>query len=196
VEVLKILEENGFYVAPYKIVKDFQEALSYAEYVNYPVVMKLPIQEHKTDKGAVVLDIYTEKMLEASWHYFKQKFKAEEIMIQKQIKEGIELYAGIKHDENFGKVMLFGLGGIYIEIFKDITSRLCPITKHEAFEMINEIKAHKIFNYRGRNVNVEALVNFLVKLSKFALKEDVKEMDINPFKISEKCIIIDARLRK
>jgi succinyl-CoA synthetase beta subunit len=195
-ETLELLKKNGFEVAPYKVVKTLNEAIDYCKNIGYPVVLKLPIEEHKTDIGAVVLDNYTDKMVESAFHYLKQKFNAENIMIQKQIKEGIEMYAGIKDDEQFGKVIIIGTGGIYVELFKDITSRLCPVNKKDAEQMIEEIKIGKLLSYRGKNINKNALVNFIVKLSNFALKKDFKEIDINPFKIKDKAIIIDARMVK
>ncbi|MEM4296171.1 MAG: acetate--CoA ligase family protein [Candidatus Anstonellales archaeon] len=193
---LAFLERAGFHVSPYKIVKSFDDAVGYANKIGYPVVMKLSSEEHKTDIGGVILDIYTDKMLGAAWHYFENKFKGREVMVQKQIKEGIELYAGIKYDDSFGTILLFGLGGIYIEIFKEIETRLCPINKEEAEEMINELKVGKLLNKRGKTFNKDALINFLVKLSKIAVEKNIKEMDINPFKLEKECIIIDARLIK
>ncbi len=197
--LLKELYSFGLPVAPYKIVKDFDEARSVAKGFKYPVVMKLASDTiHKTDVGGVVIDIYSDEMLKTTWQYFKKKFGDEPVLIQKQIKKGIELYIGVKKDPSFGRIILFGLGGVYVEVFKDISARICPITDKDVDSMINDLKAKKVLlGYRGKSINLNLLKRVLVAICAFAEKNKVKEMDINPFKIGPKDgYILDARVVK
>ena len=143
------------------------------------------------------MDILDEKMLLQSYDHMMKKFSPEAVFLQKQVKKGAELYIGIKKDETFGQVLLFGLGGVYIEIFKDVSQRICPIAKKDFYDMIEELKAKKILlGYRGKQVNLEKLAKLCVAVSKMAVSENITELDLNPVKADEKdCTVLDARAR-
>ena len=117
-------------------------------------------------------------------------------MVQKFV-EGENLIIGIKKDEVFNHVILFGVGGIFTEIIDDISIRKCPINKHDAKEMIDELRARKIFyGFRGKKLNVELLKRILIKVSEIPNKhKDIEELDINPFILNEKDgKVVDARI--
>jgi len=164
------------------------------ERLGYPLVMKLDTPEHKTDIGGVVVGINS---LDEALRVYKRLLKtSKEIVVQKQAK-GIELSLGVKKDPVFGQVVMFGLGGVFIELYKDVVFRVCPISKAEAKDMINELKSIKLLKgFRGaEKVNIELLAELVKSLSVMAVKSDIKELDINPiFASGNDLIIVDARL--
>ena len=119
--------------------------------------------------------------------------KIEGFYIQKMVEPGIECIIGIKEDPQFGKVIIFGFGGIYTEVFKDISMRILPITVDDAHEMITETKIYKILSgTRGKKYDIDVITDTLIKVS---LLTDIKELDINPILIHEKgCKVLDARI--
>lgn len=152
--------------------------------VGFPCVLKIdsPKIIHRTEVGAVKINLYNLDEVKKAYNELK-KFKAK-ILIQEQV-GGIEVIIGLKEDIVFGKVVLFGLGGVFVEALKDVSIRVCPITRKDALQMINEIKAHKIFEeFRGIKIKKEVIINTLVKVSR--IKEKIKEMDINPFIVNNK----------
>lgn len=197
-KALDKLKKYNFNVADFIIPKNIEEALEFASKVGYPVVLKVVSTKivHKSDVGGVVLDIYTPEILEKSYVDLKKRFKKAKIMVQKQIKGGVELYFGLKKDESFGAIMILGLGGVYVELLKDITARLCPITREEFFDMAEELRYSSILEgFRGKKVDLDSLATLAEGLSKMVQKEKFKEMDINPVKALEKGYsIIDARI--
>ncbi len=194
----KLLEKYGISVPPYKIIRSLKEAKEAFEEINPPVVLKVWSEKikHKSDVGGVVVDIWDEKMLISSYKFLASKFKGAPLLIQKQINKGIELFMGIKKDEIFGRMLIFGLGGIYVEVFKDITGRICPINGEDFKEMVNELKSKKILlGYRGRKVNIKRLEEIAKKLCKIAEKENINEIDLNPIKVNEKeAYVLDVRI--
>jgi Acyl-CoA synthetase (NDP forming) len=121
------------------------------------------------------------------------------MLVQKMARKGIELIIGGKKDPQFGHMVVLGLGGVYVEIFRDITARICPVRKEDVEEMIRELKAHPLITgTRGEKpINKEALVRLIIKTCKFIEKEDIKELDLNPVIFdSEGCDIVDARMVK
>ncbi len=161
----------------------------------FPVVLKIDSSEitHKTDVNGVILNIKNkEELLNA---YNKLKKITEQVVVQPMIK-GTEIIIGVKKDPVFEQVILFGSGGILAELFNDFSLRVCPINKKEALKMIKETRIYKILKgYRRQTkINVNELINLLVRISELAVKYDVKEMDLNPVICTEKdCFIVDAR---
>ncbi|RME79618.1 MAG: acetyl-CoA synthetase [Methanobacteriota archaeon] len=192
------LQSYGIEVAPYFIVRKEADVERAVSAIGYPLVVKLASGEHKTDIGGVVTNIYTEEMLYTTLAYFRRKFKNKPLLFQKQINEGIEVYVGIKRDENFGNVIVLGLGGIYVEVFKDISARICPIREEDVYEMVEELKSRKVLlGYRGEGVNIEALAKLMVRLCRFARVERIMELDLNPVKVSKRAaVVLDARVAK
>jgi len=186
------------YKIPYAksgIVKNKKELLEFAKNTGYPLALKISNVLHKTDVGGVVLDIKDKKELLES--YKKISKISKEIIVQEMIK-GEKIIMGAKTDSVFGPIILFGLGGIYVEILKDISFRLAPITKTEAKEMISEIKGYKILKgYRGQKpVNLLKIEEILLSLSDMITKENkIKEIDLNPVIVNPKqTIAVDAKI--
>ena len=194
----KFLEEKGFKVVEYGFAESISDAIDIANKIGYPIVLKIPSQAHKTEVGGVLTNIHNVtdlKNLSKNMvsHLEKQGVYFDGLVVQKQVK-GVEVIAGLKEDVVFGKVILFGSGGVLAELIKDVSFRVCPITEKDAEEMINETKAKKMLDgFRGVSANIDKLKKFLVKLSHL----DVKEIDLNPLIVNkEGCWIVDARIFK
>ena len=199
-ECEKLLKKFNF--ASYSKIKELKELKEVVEFLGFPIVLKVLSKNalHKTDFGLVKICRNKEEIDECWFGLLnniqKLKLKEYKIIAQEFIK-GIEVFAGIKRDETFGHIILFGLGGIFVEVLRDVSIRVCPISKKDAKEMIEEIKGKKIlFGYRGMKANINFLKKFLVKLSKVPLKyENIQELDINPLIINEKeGKIVDCRI--
>ena len=153
---------------------------------------------HKSDVGGVVLNIKSEQHLALEFDRMMQIPEASAIMVQPMLK-GTELFIGAKYEEKFGHVVLCGLGGIFVEVLKDISSGLAPLSYEEAYSMIHSLRAYKIIKgTRGqKGVNEDKFAEIIVRLStllRFAT--EIKEMDINPLLATEKQVIaVDARIR-
>lgn len=193
-----LLKKYDIEVANYAIVKTKKELMEKAKAFSFPVVLKVWDKRfsHKTDIGGVILDIWNKDMLLSSFEHLKKKFSPSFYLLQEQVKRGIELYVGAKEDEIFGHMVLLGFGGIFVEVFKDITARVCPISREDVYEMVEELKAKKILlGYRGKPVNISALSSLLIKVGKLSINEKIKELDLNPVKIDEKGYkVLDVRI--
>jgi len=201
-ESLNFLKNNGFRVAWYKWIPSLKALESLSRKLKYPVVLKVSCKEisHKTEFGLVRVSIKSKKELRKAFLEIKSKLKElgirkAKIILQEQI-SGIEVIIGAKEDETFGKVLMFGLGGVFVEIFKDVSFRKCPIDEEEALRMINELKSKDIIlGFRGAKVNLEDLLKLIAGVSNFVIKEDVKELDLNPVIVNENgAYIVDARM--
>ncbi|MCH7568607.1 MAG: acetate--CoA ligase family protein [Nanoarchaeota archaeon] len=167
-----------------------------------PLVLKIISKDalHKSDINGVRI-IKTEAELEKNFLELlaisrRRKLKLDGIMVQ-EFYEGEQLIIGIKKDPTFNHVILFGLGGIFTEVLEDFSIRKCPINKEDAQEMIDELKAKKIFyGFRGKKLNLEVLKKTLVNVSKIPLKhKNIQELDINPFILNDKeGRVVDARI--
>jgi acyl-CoA synthetase (NDP forming) len=194
-------------VPDFKLIKSEDEIGRLTEKMNFPIVMKIvsPDIIHKTDAGGVKVGIQTEK--EAGVAYQEIIFKAKKynkgariygVIAYPMIQEGIETIIGIGKDPEFGKFIMFGLGGIYVEVFKDVSFRLVPLEMREVKEMVSEIKGNVLFDrYRGKNPkNIDALVDIIFKCSKFAHENTgLNRMDLNPVIVGENgAVVVDARI--
>jgi succinyl-CoA synthetase beta subunit len=153
---------------------------------------------HKTESKAVYTDIYTKKALKDAFENLQNVLKKEnvkgKVIIQKQVK-GLELLIGINNDAQFGKVIVFGQGGIYTELLDDTAIRILPITKKEIEEMVYATKVSKFFSARGKNYPVSKLILLLEKVCELAKDKHLQELDLNPVILTEKEIyIVDARV--
>jgi len=192
-ETKKILEDYKIPFLKTQLVRTKGEAKRAAQKIGWPVVLKISSPEvlHRTEKRLLEVNLQNEKELGRAFDEILQRAKSrkiEGILVQKMTK-GIELACGMKRDESFGPVLMFGLGGIFIEVLKDVSFRIAPLSKKEAREMIKEIKSYKILKgYRDkRGVDLQELEKILIQLSK--LSEDhpeIKEIDFNPVFVNEK----------
>ena len=175
-----------------------EEVVDFARRCGFPVVAKVVGPVHKSDVGGVVLNIKGEQHLALEFDRMMQIPDAKAIMVQPMLK-GTELFIGAKYEEKFGHVVLCGLGGIFVEVLKDVSSGLAPLSYEEAYSMIHSLRAYKIIQgTRGqKGVNEDKFAEIIVRLStllRFAT--EIKEMDINPLLATEKAVIaVDARIR-
>ena len=167
------------------------------------MVLKIISQKalHKTELKAIRV-VKQEEDLEKEFNELlklnkKKRLNMDGILVQEFV-EGKEIIVGLKKDMTFGHVIMLGLGGIFVELLKDVTFRACPITKEDSQSMINDLKGNKIlFGFRGeKGVNIELLKELLVKTSKIPLKnQKIAELDINPLIINDKkALVVDARI--
>ena len=211
--IIDSIQEDG-YIPPYQVqallrsagipvVEEFvsvkkDEVLAFARRTGFPVVAKVVGPVHKSDVGGVVLNIKTEQHLALEFDRMMQIPGATAVMVQPMLK-GTELFIGAKYEERFGHVVLCGLGGIFVEVLKDVSSGLAPLSYEEAYSMIRSLRAYKIIKgTRGqKGVNEDKFAEIIVRLStllRFAT--EIKEMDINPLLATEKNVIaVDARIR-
>ncbi|MCX8195409.1 MAG: acetate--CoA ligase family protein [Candidatus Micrarchaeota archaeon] len=198
-----LLSKYGIAVAPYKVAKSPQEAASAARELGFPVALKVVslTGAHKTEKGGVLLGIKSPQEAEKAYQQIASRFAPEEmggVLVQKMVGQGaVELIVGGKKDEQFGHLIMLGMGGIFVEIYKDITFRICPISSEDAYEMIGELRSKAILEgARGRKpVNKRALVSTMLAVSSLLEKESPKEFDINPLMADEKgCVAVDMRI--
>ncbi len=196
--VHELLECAGIPMVPELVSADKAELEAFAEKVGYPVVAKVVGPVHKSDVGGVALNIKTSSHLEYEFDRMMQIEGAKGVMVQKMLR-GRELFIGAKYEPRFGHIVLCGLGGIFVEVLKDVSSGLAPLSYDEAYSMIRSLRAYKIIKgTRGqKGVNEKKYAEIIVRLStllRFAT--EIKEMDINPLLADENDIVaVDARMR-
>jgi acetyltransferase len=188
----------GIPVVKEYIVNSEGEALQTARRIGFPLVMKVIGPVHKTEVDGVMLNIKSEETVLREFHRL-MKIKDTTAVLMAEMVSGIELFIGAKYENRFGHVMLCGLGGIFVEVLKDVTSGLAPLTMCEAASMIRSLRSYKIIKgYRGKNgVNERKFAEIMVRLStllRFAV--EIKEMDINPLiGNGDKLVAVDVRIR-
>ena len=207
VESKQILKQAGIKTTEVKLARTKKDAVAYAKEFGFPVVLKIvsPDILHKSDIGGVKLNLnsqaevgraFDEIIAAAKKH--RKSAKIEGVSVQPMAKPATEVIIGMSKDAQFGPVLMFGLGGILVEVLKDVSFRIVPLIKRDAREMIREIKGYPILEgYRGLEpANIEILEGLLLKVSKFVESHpDIKELDINPiFAYRNDAIAIDARI--
>lgn len=197
-KVHELFECAGIPMVPEKVSADKAELIAFADKVGYPVVAKVVGPVHKSDVGGVALNIRTAEHLALEFDRMMKIEGATGIMIQKMLK-GRELFIGAKYEPRFGHIVLCGLGGIFVEVLKDVSSGLAPLSYDEAYSMIRSLRAYKIIKgTRGqKGVNEKKYAEIIVRLStllRFAT--EIKELDINPLLADEDDVVaVDARIR-
>jgi acetyl coenzyme A synthetase (ADP forming)-like protein len=213
---LGVLEAYGIPVTPWRLVEGDslealrERALPSAEAVGYPLAVKIvsPDIVHKTDYGAVVLAVASRDELEKTLpqlfedvgrHFDGGKFRLQGLLLQKMAPKGREIIVGMTHEPRVGPMILFGLGGIYVEALRDVALRMCPITDADAEVMLHEVKMHRLLEaIRGEPARDRgALVDALLRLSQLALTHpEIAEMDVNPLISLERgAVAVDARIQ-
>ena len=196
--VHQLLESAGIPMVPEMVSNDKKTLTDFAQKVGYPVVAKVVGPVHKSDVGGVALNIRTPEHLALEFDRMMKIEGATSVMVQKMLK-GTELFIGAKYEERFGHVVLCGLGGIFVEVLRDVSSGLAPLSYPEAYSMIRSLRAYKIIQgTRGQaGINQQRYAEIIVRLStllRFAT--EIKEMDINPLLADEQNVIaVDARIR-
>ena len=196
--VREILSCAGIPMVPELVSSSKDELIAFAEKTGYPVVAKVVGPVHKSDVGGVTLNIRSAEHLALEFDRMMQIPDATGVMVQKMLK-GTELFIGAKYEERFGHVVLCGLGGIFVEVLKDVSSGLAPLSYAEAYSMIRSLRGYKIIKgTRGqKGINEEKYAEIIVRLStllRFAT--EIKEIDINPLLADEHQVVaVDARIR-
>ncbi len=205
-ESKEVLKEYGIPVPDGGLAETKEEAAEIAGEIGYPVVLKVmsPDILHKSDAGIIGLDVGSKEELEEKWDELMDNADDHDpdaeilgILVNPMIEQGKEVIIGINKDPQFGPVVMFGLGGIFVEILEDVSFRVAPIGEEEAEEMMKEIKGYPILSgARGEEpVDLEAIKNMIVKVSKLADELPIEELDLNPiFAYKNKAVAIDARM--
>jgi acyl-CoA synthetase (NDP forming) len=202
-EALQVCEAAGIPVIPWRMVEGPEKLAEIP--LRFPLVLKLISRQvsHKSDVGGVIMGINTPTRLKREVLRMAKKFSGfqpEGFLLQETAPKGIELIVGGKRDPSFGPVVMVGLGGIYVEVFRDMSLRLAPVTRREAAEMIEELKSFSLLKgVRGEGpYDVEALVEVICRVSSLMVKcPEITEMDLNPVICHPRgsgVSIVDARL--
>ncbi len=206
-ESKEILREVGIPVVETRITHSKEEAVSISKNLGFPVALKIvsPDVIHKSDIGGVKLDINDEAQVSEAYQAIISSVKhgypsanIQGICVQKMAGPGIETIIGMTKDAQFGHVLMFGLGGILVEVLKDISLRVIPVTREDAAEMIKEIKGYSLLKgYRGQApADTSSLERIIVKISELTEKyPQMKELDLNPvFVYNNGAVVADARI--
>lgn len=206
-EAKELLRQAGILVIETKLARTKEEAGEISKEMGFPVVLKIASPEiiHKSDAGGVKLalknlaevkEAYEEIMRSCRQGY--PRALLEGVTVQKMARPGVEVIVGMSKDPQFGPVLMFGLGGIFVEILKDVSFRVVPVTERDAAEMIREIKGFPLLQgYRGQEpAHLPALEELIVKVSRFGEENpEVKELDLNPvFAYRDGVVAVDARI--
>ncbi|MBE0522016.1 MAG: acetate--CoA ligase family protein [Candidatus Methanoperedenaceae archaeon] len=203
-ETKKLLAGYGIPVTRGNIATNADEALDIALSIGFPVAMKIssPDITHKTDVGGVLLDVGQDDIrtkydeLVSNIRASVPEARIEGVLVQQMAQQGREVIIGLKKDAQFGHALMFGLGGIFVEVYRDVSFRIVPIDRNDGLRMISEIKGYPILKgIRGRKpADINAIADVLVSVSEMAGKEKITELDINPLIVGERgAIAVDAR---
>jgi acyl-CoA synthetase (NDP forming) len=207
VESKQVLEEAGISTTRARLAATRDEAVRYATEIGFPVVMKIisPDISHKSDVGGVALNLADATAVGAAFVEMLRRVGAaqpaahiEGVSVQTMAKPGTEVIIGMTKDPQFGPVLMFGLGGVMVEVLKDVAFRIVPITDRDANQMIHDIKGFPVLaGFRGQApADIGALKALLMQLSGFvAAHPEIEELDLNPvFAYDDGAIAVDARI--
>jgi len=206
-EAKTICTEYGIPVTKFKLAKNEKEAAAYADQIGYPIVLKIvsPDIIHKSDAGAVIVNLKTPVEVASAYKKILEnvkKYNADAkivgVLVQEMAPQSTEVIVGAIKDPQFGQTVMFGLGGIFVEILKDVNFRVAPLTAEDAKEMITELKAYPLLKgYRNTPpADIDALVNILCNTSRLVMDNpEIKELDLNPIMAyREGAKTVDARI--
>ena len=197
-EVKDLLKTYGVRTTNYKLVNK-PEDLENLD-LKFPVALKVCSSKilHKTDVGGVKLGIQNMDELKKRFKEFRKKFPKENLLVDQMEKKGVEIIVGLVQDPTFGLSIMCGIGGIFTELYKDVTFRVVPIDRYDAEQMIEEIKGKKLLEgFRNIPANKELVVDLLIKVSKIGqeLDEHIDQLDLNPvFVYGDDLCVVDAKL--
>jgi acyl-CoA synthetase (NDP forming) len=207
IESKELVGGAGIPVIEAKLARTKAEAVALCKKIGFPVVLKVvsPDVIHKSDSGGVKLGLDNTAQVGKAYDEIlsaikkvQPKAKVEGISVQKMARPGVEVIIGMTKDAQFGPVLMFGLGGILVEVLKDVSFRIVPLTKRDAREMIKEIKGYPLLEgYRGQEpADIPFLEAMILKVSDFIDKNpEIKELDLNPvFAYKEGAVAVDARV--
>ena len=199
-ECKQILKDIGISVPKFRVVTEWEEALGAADDIGYPMVCKVvsPAVIHKSDKGGVIVGVDSQKKLKSAFRKLN-RINGFSSMLMEETVGGIELIVGAKNDYQFGPVILLGIGGTGVEIYRDTSIRMAPISESDVGSMIADLQAHQLIEgFRGHApVNREKLVQLMLGISKLSmdLGNQFESIDVNPVMCTDQhCIAADARI--
>jgi acyl-CoA synthetase (NDP forming) len=204
---LRLIERYGIPAAAWAVARDVKEAVVVGARLGYPLAIKVVSAgvSHKTDVGGVVLDVADEAALRRAWATMSSRLQErapgaaiEGFLLQKMVAGGCEMILGARRDDTFGPVVLFGLGGVYVEVFDDVSLRVAPLSRFDAEEMIAEVRGSRLLRgVRGQApADVGALTDALLALSRLMVAHpEIQEIDVNPLVVlAEGALALDARI--
>jgi len=202
-----ICSAYGIPVTEFKLAKDETEAVRFAKQIGYPVVLKIVSLDiiHKSDVGGVIVNLKNDKEVRSAYKKIianvkkhRSRSRIAGVLVQEMAPPGTEVIVGATKDPQFGPTLMFGLGGIFVEVLKDVTFRIAPVTKEEASEMICEVKAYPLLKgYRNAPpADVGAIAKIILNTSRLVMEhQEIKELDLNPILVYRKgAKTVDARI--
>lgn len=206
-EAKAVCMDYGIPVTRSELAENEEEALKLAEKIGFPVVLKIvsPDIVHKSDVGGVIVNLNNAKEVGNAYKQILSNVKKHDanakivgMLVQEMAPASTEVIVGSIKDPQFGPALMFGLGGVFVEVLKDVTFRIAPVTEEEAHEMIEEVKAYPLLKgYRGSPpADINAIVKIILATSKLVMEhEEIKELDLNPIMVYEKgAKAVDARI--
>lgn len=206
-EAKSFIASYGIPVTRIELAKNEDEAVDYARKIGFPVVLKIvsPQVIHKSDVGGVKVNLKNEEEVRKAYREIVENVrsrvpdaKIEGILVQEFAPQGVELIIGLIRDPQFGPTVMFGLGGVFVELFRDVSFRVAPLSEQDAESMIREVKAYKLLTgFRGAEpVDLQAIKDALIKVGNIGVENDeIAEMDLNPIIAYPKGIkVVDARI--
>jgi acyl-CoA synthetase (NDP forming) len=207
IEAKQLLKQAGLNVVETKLARSEDEAVAISRELGFPVVLKIASADvvHKTDAGGVKLNLKTSAQVAKAYDDImksvREKYpeaRIQGVSVQKMAKPGVEVIIGMSKDAQFGPVIMFGLGGVWVEVLKDVAFRIVPLEPRDAREMIQEIKGRPLLEgYRGQDpVDQANLEKMILKVSGFVEQHpEIKELDLNPvFAYKDGAVAVDARV--
>ena len=197
-EVKDLLRAYGIPTTKYQLIS--KESDLDKINLRFPVALKVcsPLILHKTDVGGVKLNIQNKDELKTAFKEFRKKFPKENFLVDQMEEKGVEIIVGLVQDPTFGLSIMCGIGGIFTELYKDVSFRVVPIDEYDAVHMVEELKGKKLLEgFRGIKADKQLVVDLVLKVSKLGeeLIGHVDQMDLNPVFVYEKSIcVVDAKL--
>ena len=197
-EVKDLMRAYGIPTTQFQVVRTEKDLETLT--LRFPVALKVcsPAILHKTDVGGVKLNIQNKEELKKSFKEFRKKFPTENLLVDQMEEKGVEIIVGLVQDATFGLSIMCGIGGIFTELYKDVSFRVVPIDSYDARQMIEELAGKKLLEgFRGMKANKQLVIDLVLKVSKLGeeLIDQVDQMDLNPVFVYEKRIcVVDAKL--
>ena len=206
-ESKRILKQAGISVVETRLAQTQKEAVLLSQKIGFPVALKIvsPDVIHKSDSGGVKLSLSNTTEVKKAYEEIMKKIKKAHpgavvhgVSVQKMVRPGTEVIVGTSKDPQFGPVIMFGLGGIFVELLKDVSFRVIPVERRDAQEMIEEIKGYPLLQgFRGAEpASIPAIVKIILNISRLVEENpQIKELELNPiFAYRDKAVAVDARI--